>query len=239
MTGSSLHRAQRQLVRALTTPAVFEDLDHPSLVALDDLVGPDRHRISLYGRLSHAKRMHKIRGVFCRTLHFWDQAPDETAKTFLARYPPRSAQTYANARQFFEFMVRQWRAAGTRRPYLLDLARFELALSESRSLPPSLAAADPLPPNRDERHFRLSAGVTIIRCRHDVKCLLEDDDAPPPDRRPLFLLMRYPGDDEEPRIMEIGADLAMLLARARSWRRIAEGSEAIHDLGVHGFVDIG
>lgn len=238
MASLPLPELQRRLVRAMTTPAVFFDPDHPDLQALAEEIGPEMRRVSLYARLSHEKRWRKIDSVFSRTLHFLDEEIDMVSRAFLERHPPYSARIYENARQFFDFLVSRWRETGETRTGLRDLARFEMAVSEARVTAPR----DDTPVSHPgfAPAFRLRPGTVLIRCRHDIRSLLEDESYSEPQPRNLFLLIAT-GEDSAPMVMEIGDDLARLLAPATGWSPVDTApdiSDILAGLARRGFLDI-
>lgn len=110
MSNPSLHSIQERLIAVLTTPDAF-DPEHPMVVAMGNEIGPNVSRISLYGKLSHLKRMSKVESVLAKTIAHLGEPFQPLARPFLADYPPYSASRYDNARQFFDFLVRRWGGA--------------------------------------------------------------------------------------------------------------------------------
>ena len=222
MSNPSLHSIQQQLITLLTTTDAF-DADHPALRAIGNVIGPDVKRISLYARLAHSKRIKKIESVLTRTILCLDEPFDTLTRPFLASYPPYSATRYDNARQFFEFLIRRWGGRPETRPWLLDLARYELALAHARIQP----WASPRGPDGNPGMLRRAPSVGVIRCRYDIRPLLEwdisadrPDDAVMPEKRNLFLAIVFKRGASDERVFEIGADLAGFLAGLTDWQPV-------------------
>ncbi len=77
----------------------------------------------------------------------------------------------------------------------------------------------------------------LLRCRHDIRCLLEEDEYRDPEPREVFLLLRV--DDEGlPLVTEIGGALAGLLSSATGWRPLDAAAEILHGLRDRGYVEI-
>jgi len=227
MSNPSLHNIQQRLITLLTTPDAF-DPDHPALIALGNVIGPDVARISLYARLTHSKRIRKIESVLAQTILYLGEPFDPLTRPFLAAYPPNSATRYDNARQFFEFLVHRWGGRPRTRPYLLDLARYELAVADARTQPWVRTAPRPAETGSPAM-VRRSPSVSLIRCKYDIRPLLEGDDATcipekgdKLEKRDLFLAIVFPRGAPKERVFEIGADLANFLAGSSDWQPINE-----------------
>ena len=217
MSSPSLHSIQERLIALLTNPDAF-DPEYPAMAAMGNEIGPDVSRISLYGKLSHLKRMSKIEGVLARTIVHLGEPYQPLTRPFLAAYPPFSANRYENARQFFDFLVRRWGGRPQDRPYLLDLARYELAVADARTQPWE-KSANRAAGNGATRLVRRAPSVSLIRCKYDVRPLLEQDDvADPPAERALFLAIVFPIGASSHRVFEIEANLANLLAGLTEWQ---------------------
>ena len=186
----SLHSIQRRLITLLTTPEAFA-ADHPDLLAMGNEIGPDVARISLYAKLSHSKRIKKIESVLTQTLRHLGEPFYPLTIPFLKAFPPNSANRYDNAKQFFEFLVRRWRGRPADRPYLLDLARYELAVADARTQPWVKEPADSTL-GQGANEIRRSPAVSLIRSKYDIRPLLEKDDLTGmPERRDLYLAIVF------------------------------------------------
>ncbi|MDA0652046.1 MAG: hypothetical protein O3C49_02065 [Proteobacteria bacterium] len=229
MSTPSLHSIQQRLITLLTTPDAF-DPDYPALVALGNEIGPDVARISLYARLIHSKRIGKIEAVLAKTIAHMGEPFHPLTRPFLAAYPPHSASRYDNARQFFDFLVHHWGGRPKTRPYLLDLARYELAVAEARTQPWVKIAAQSTETDRPAQ-VRRSPSVSLIRCKYDIRPLLESDDAAGiPEKRNLFLAIVFPRGGPKERVFEIGADLADFLAGLTDWRPVSATNGGLDQL---------
>lgn len=220
MSNPSLHNIQQRLITLLTTPEAF-DPEHPALKALGNEIGPDVARISLYGRLSHSKRIKKIESVLTQTITYLDEPFYPLTKPFLSAYPPTGASRYDNARQFFEFLVHHhWGGRPKTRPYLMDLARYELAVAHARTPPWVKSGPRPAETSRPTM-VRRSPSISLIRCKYDIRPMLDRDDATGmPEKRDLFLAVVLPRGTPHERVFEIGADLASFLAGLTDWQPI-------------------
>jgi hypothetical protein len=229
VSNPSLHSIQQRLMTLLTTPDAFNS-DHPALVALGNEIGPDVARVSLYGRLSHSKRIKKIQSVLTQTITYLDEPFDPLTIKFLKVYPPKSASRHDNAKEFFEFLVRRWEGRPKARPYLLDLARYDLAVAKARTQPWTKdppRQGDPANPSM----VRRSPSISLIRCKYDIRPLLEADDSDvTPERRDLYLVIVLPHDSPNERVFEIGDDLARFLAGLTDWQLIDEKMGGISKL---------
>jgi len=187
-------------------------------------------RISLYAKLSHGKRMNKIEAVLPRTLAYLGEPFQPLTSPFLAAYPPFSANRYDNAKQFFQFLVRRWGGRPQARPYLLDLARYELAVADARTQP--WVKTPPEPAQIDGFSMvRRSPSVSLIRCRYDIRPLLDGDEITGlPDKRELFLAIVFPRGATTHRVFEIGDGLAGLLSGLTDWQKFDPKNGAIEQL---------
>lgn len=225
----SLHSIQRRLITLLTTPDAFT-ADHPDLLAVGNEIGPDVARISLYAKLSHSKRIKKIESVLTQTLCHLGEPFYPLTLPFLKAYPPNSANRYDNAKQFFEFLVHRWQGRPKDRPYLLDLARYELAVADARTQP---WVKEPAHAGRPDNpaEIRRSPSVSLIRCKYDVRPMLKQDDViDAPEKRDLYLAIVFPRAAQKERVFEIGGDLAGFLAGLSDWRRINESIKGLDQL---------
>lgn len=224
-----LHSMQRRLIKLLTTPEAF-DPEYPALVAMGNEIGPDVARISLYAKLSHSKRIKKIESVLTQTICYLGEPFYPLTVPFLKAFPPKSASRYDNARQFFEFLVRRWNGRPKTRPYLLDLARYELAVADARTQPwgqdftQSGRSGEP-------QMVRRSPSVSLIRCKYDIRPLLEQEDVTgAPEKRDLFLAIVFPRSTQKERVFEIGDGLAEFLAGLTDWRSIDKNRKGLDKL---------
>lgn len=163
----------------------------------------------------------EIEAVLPQTIAYLGEPFQPLTKPFLSAYPPHSITRYDNARQLFEFLVRRWNGRPKSRPYLLDLARYELAVAEAR-IQPWVKSTSELAETANPTMVRRSSSISLIRCNHDIRPLLERDDFEGmPEKRSLFLAIVLPRESSSERVFEIGADLAGFLARLTEWRPVS------------------
>ena len=78
---------------------------------------------------------------------------------------------------------------------------------------------------------RRSPSVSLIRCKYDIRPLLERDDAPRlPEKRDLFLAIVFPRAASKERVFEIGADVAGFLAGLSDWQPIDRNIDGFDQL---------
>jgi hypothetical protein len=126
--------------------------------------------LHLEARFSHEKRMAKIRWALPKTLELLGSSRSSIVRDFVEACPPASISRLENARQFHDFLSTRWTIQQPDPPYLLDVAAFELAYatvlgSRGEAAKASHAAA--------EHGIRRHPGVVLVRCRYDVRSILE------------------------------------------------------------------
>ena len=132
--------------------------------------------------------------------------------------------------------MHRWGGRPKSRPYLLDLARYELAVADARTQPWVKMSPQPAETDRPAM-IRRSTSVSLIRCKYDIRPLLERDDATGtpengdlPEKRDLFLAIVFPRGAPNERVFEIGADLAGFLASSTDWQPIDEKIDGLDRL---------
>jgi hypothetical protein len=206
-------------------------------------LGIDAGLLRLEARASHEKRMEKIEWVLSTTLDLLGAGKAAIIRDFVAACPPASISRLENARQFHDFLAQRWLREAPEPPYLPDVAACELAYasihgSEKRAFEAEkLAARD----GSIRRHPR----VILVRCRHDVRSILEGraGEAPIAERdTPLAASM--PTDAEHPIMSELSPDLFEVLEMLddfvdlETFSDVPDVSRLIADLGRRGFLEV-
>jgi hypothetical protein len=126
--------------------------------------------LHLEARFSHEKRMAKIKWVLPRTFELMGHRRDQIIRDFVESCPPVSISRIENARQFHDFLSSRWSFQEPEPPCLLDVAACELAYASVRagSMGPIEATG-----GAAERGVRRRPNVIVVRCRHDVRAVLE------------------------------------------------------------------
>jgi hypothetical protein len=239
---SQLLLRQASLLEYLTSgAAIFGDTADSSLDR--DCPGIDAGRLRLEARCSHEKRMEKIEWVLSRTLHLLGTAKAAIVRDFAKACPPVSIGRLENARQFHDFLSKRWLDQAPEPPHLPDVAACELAYASvyGRAKPGS----------NEKEHAALGGirrhrTVILVRCRHDVRSILEGrvGEAPVAERdTPLAVSM--PLGAEHPVVSELSPDLFDLLEMLddfvdlEAFSDLSEVSELIADLDRRGFLEVG
>jgi hypothetical protein len=188
--------------------------------------GIDPAKLRLVGMLVEAKRVAKIEAVLPRTgAHL---GPDfmKLARQFARSHPATSFRSWAEAARFYQFLRRRRPPCLRRKPYLLDLAHCELALSMI-SRP---ALRDRAPRWRSPAHdlaVRRQPGLRLHVCRFDVRRLLED--TPRTAARipavPTHLAILADPPVGEPRLVQVSPDLHEFLRSLGDWTYFERGAD--------------
>jgi hypothetical protein len=238
---SRLLDRQISLLEHLTSgAAIFGDV---AVASLDRArLGIDPGLLRLEARASHEKRMEKIEWVLPRTLDLLGTSKAAIIRDFVEACPPVSISRLENAHQFHDFLARRWLREASEPAYLPDVAACELAYagiygSEKRAHGVEKhAAGDGI--RRDPR-------VALVRCRYDVRSILEGraQEAPIPERdTPLAVSM--PTGAEQPIMSELSPDLFDLLEMLddfvdmKSFSDLPDLGGLIADLGRRGLLEV-
>jgi hypothetical protein len=210
------------------------------------LDGIDRGLLHLEARFSHEKRMQKIEWVLTRTLELLGAERLQLVRDFVEACPPSSISWLDNARQFHDFLAARWRREAPERPYLPDVASYELAYAavradESAATAGSECASETPPPGA----LRRRPNVVLLRCAYDIRPILEgqDGDAVLGRRETRFAVAMLPGTDD-PVVFDLSSDLFELLEILDQFvdPALFEGApgmdKLITDLVAHGLVEV-
>src|SRR5579862_7401698 len=168
MAGSLLKR-QIELLEHLTgSGAIFGE---------DDLsrswLGMGRGLLHLEARFSHEKRMAKIKSILPRTFDHLGKAREAAVRDFAATCPSTGIGRLENARQFHDFLLAHWRRVAPQRPYLPDLAAFEIAYAAVQGMPSETPQSAP---DAFSGAVRRHPTVVLLRSEYDIRPILEADD---------------------------------------------------------------
>src|SRR5262249_16047286 len=124
---------QRSLLDYLTSrAAIFGDRGDAPLTQF--LAGTDLPLLKLEARFSHEKRMKKVIGVLPKPFGVGGRELTEVTRAFVEACPPTDISHLANARQFCGFLCTVLQVRKMPVPFLIDLARCELAVAEVNAL---------------------------------------------------------------------------------------------------------
>jgi hypothetical protein len=203
---------QAELLEYLTSsPVIFGD----NRARLRPPDGFDRRLLDLEARLSHNKRLAKIRSVFARTFEILGTDAETVVREFTDAHPPTAIDTLENARQFCHFLSARWVSEPPAPRHLPDVAFCELAMAEvgaagrpSRGLPPKFA-----PPEWGDCRIRRARGVKLLRCAYAIRSIFERQTTatlPQPRDTPLAVVML--GGSDRPQVFEVRPFVFELLA---------------------------
>jgi hypothetical protein len=134
---------------------------------------------------------------------------DQIIRDFVESCPPVSISRLENARQFHDFLSTRWTFQEPEPPCLLDVAACEIAYASVRgsSTPRFEAVRD-----MAGRGIRRRPNVVMVRCRHDVRAILEGDGgaADAPERDTPLAISMPPGADH-PIVSELSPELFELM----------------------------
>src|SRR5690348_14234685 len=118
--------------------------------------------------------MAKIKAVLSWTFELMGSSQDQIIRDFVESYPPVSISRLDNARQFHDFLSTCWTFQDPEPPCLLDVAACEIAYASVRASPtPRFETVRGMA----GRSIRRRRNAAMVRCRHDVRAILEGGDA--------------------------------------------------------------
>jgi hypothetical protein len=238
MSERLLNRQVSLLEHLTSTAAIF------GAGGVIDHAPPGIHRglLHLEARFSHQKRMAKIKGVLPWTFEFMGSDRNQIIRDFIESCPPLSISRLENARQFHDFLHTRWTFQEPEPPCLLDVAACELAyVSVGGSSTPRFEAARGL----GGRCIRRRPNVVMVRCRYDVRAILEGGGRPAdtPERdTPLAISM--PAGTHHPIVSELSPGLFELMEMLDDFFDFDELSELpqvsglLADLANRGLIEV-
>jgi hypothetical protein len=239
---SRLLDRQIDLLEHLTSgAAIFGDAADASLDRAR--LGIDAGMLQLEARASHEKRMEKIEWVLPRTLEQLETRKAAIIRDFVAACPPASIGRLENARQFHDFLARRWLHEAPEPPYLPDVAACELAYASIHGSERRAVEAEK--PVALDGSIRRHPRVILVRCRYDVRSILEGHvGGAPVAERDTPLAASMPNGAEHPMMSELSPDLFDLLEMLddfvdlKIFSELPDVSELIADLGKRGFLEV-
>jgi len=207
-------------------------------------VAPGIHRglLHLEARFSHQKRMAKIKGVLSWTFELMGSHRDQIIRDFVESCPPVSISRLDNARQFHDFLSTHWTFQEPEPPCLLDVAACEIAYASVRG-----SSTPRLEPVRDMagRGIRRRRNVVMVRCRHDVRAILEGGSgAAEAAERDTPLAISLPHGADHPIVSELSPELFELVEVLDDFFDFEELSELpqvsglLADLAERGLIEV-
>jgi hypothetical protein len=183
--------------------------------------GIDASRLALVARLTHDKRIDKIRSLLPATFAALGERAASYALDFAAQHPPLDAHAVVNALQFYRFLSRVPKGPA----YLRDLCFCELAMASLGAPPtPSLIAY----PVEGAVEMRRHPAVRLRRCEYDIRPLLWSRGGVV-DKRAVFLVISRPPGSSAGKVFDVEESLFALLSLLRRWHRLSPGDEWLTD----------
>jgi hypothetical protein len=204
--------------------------------------GIHRGLLHLEARFSHEKRMAKIEWVLSRTFELLGSDRARIIRDFVEACPPASISRLENARQFHDFLFTRWLTATPEPPYLPDIAACELAYASVRGNETQVFEEKPdATPGGLRRH----PSVVLVRCRYDVRSILEGrvGDAAVAERDTRLAVSMPPG-AEHPIVSALSPELFDMLEMLDepldldAFSNLPEVSELIADLAARGLLEV-
>jgi len=240
MAGRLLERQVSLLEHLTSGDAIFGD----SAVSSRERarLGIDAGLLRLEARASHEKRMEKIEWVLPRTLELLGAGKAAIIRDFVQACPPASIGRLENARQFHDFLATRWKFGALEPRCLPDVAACELAYASIYGgEKPGPEMENPAAVDGIRRHPK----VILVRCRHDVRPILERGaTASPIAERDTPLAVSLPTGAEHPVMSELSPDLFDLLemlddfVEMKTFSSLPDVCELIADLGRRGFLEV-
>jgi len=202
---------QRMLADACFRRDAGEDIARDFAAYLDarGVTGEEREamlsspqRLTIYRRLVRNSLEGVTYKLLPRTRARMGEAFDESFAAFLEERGPRTHFLKDVPSEFLSWVQERWKSDASVRPYLLDLAHYELAHFEIGSMPRVGEARD-LADVALDRPLAFSSVARLMRVSAAVQLLGEDTDAEPEARACALLL--YRDDAHAVRVLELGS----------------------------------
>jgi len=222
---------QVELLRHLTgVDLIFGEEKWAVLADDPSLRGISIPHLRLEAEMSHNKRMGKLENALQRTFACLAERRDRVFREFAAACPPESYRRYDEALCFCTFLENYWKSEPPSPPFILDLARLELALARISAFRKADRDGSSIPPQLNDRRplVRLLPSVEILKMNYDLRCLFEAGRTGEPSERAHYILVAQMKRGVGPRITEISAPLADVLERIRQWAAL---EEVLEDIG--------
>jgi hypothetical protein len=225
MTRDELLALQRELLTYLSMPAAFEQKNvlrpDPPLVS-----GLDPERLELVGRLAQSKRMSKVMRILTRTFRHLNPDVGAMARDFALRHPPRSAEAFATACQFYMFLRRTWRTTPPYPLYLPDLAYCEVALAGvARRVPIARDTVLAQAPTFKCKALliRRQRWIHYRRCEHNIRPLFDVKQEMEASivRSPTCVLLTCPLPRGAARLVSVDQEVFDIVVGLRNWSRFS------------------
>jgi hypothetical protein len=189
--------------------------------------GIDADRLALVARLTHEKRIDKLRSLLPATFAALGERASAYALDFAEQHPPIDAHAVANALQFYRFLSR----AQDGPPYLRDVCYCELAMSALGARPAPVPSSVALPAE-GAVELRRRPEVRLRRCEHDIRPLLRARGGAADaaiDERAVFLVIARPPGSATGKVFDVEENLFALLSLLRRWHRLSPDDEWLTD----------
>jgi hypothetical protein len=236
---------QIELLQHLTcAELLFDGETLPEALRDPTLHGISIPRLRLEAEMSFRKRMGKIAKVLKRTYACLGGQRSRLLRNFAAAWPPQSYRNYDEAARFHEFLQNYWRTVSPDPPFIVDIAKLEMALARMKLFRVAENSAPPpiLSELSEKRPLvRVAAGVEILPMDYDLRSFFEDGTAKgAPTKRRHYLIVA-PG----PKVAESPQALASIFERPGTWTALERVLDEIEPDGadvkasLHGFLNAG
>jgi hypothetical protein len=172
--------------------------------------------LRLEAEISFQKRMTRIANVLKRTCFYLGGQLPQLRRDFAAAHPPGSYRSYDEASRFYQFLLSCWQSLPPTPPFIVDVARLEMASARAklfRAAENLAAPAIALKSVQQRPLVRLAPGVEVLLMDYDLRPIFEQSSGwRTPVRRRHFLMIA-PG----PKIVEMAAAVASPLQQMETW----------------------
>lgn len=177
MQESKLLDRQTELLRHLTgAELLFGGDGSPGALQESGRHGIGSPGLRLEAEMSFRKRMGKIEKILLLTCQHLGRQRPQLFRRFAVACPPRSYRHYDEALCFYEFLLDHWQTVSPDPPFIVDIARLEMALARTRlfragqNMRPAVSTG----PLRKTPLLRLADGVEVLPMDYDLRPLFED-----------------------------------------------------------------
>ena len=227
MRNQTLLERQVDLLRYLTrTDFIFGDKQVALAAQEPSLQGMNISHLRLEAEMSFGKRISKIGEVLRQTFRQLGPQREQLFREFAIQHPPETFRRYAEARCFYEFLLRHWQSTPPSPPWVADIAKLEIGQARLRAfrydeipvsaeIPPELESKKPL--------VRLYPAAEVVHMEYDLRALFEQDSiAQAPPLRPHYLLISQMKRGIRARVLEISGGVNEMLEGMRQWIALAQ-----------------
>jgi hypothetical protein len=221
MRNLTLLERQIELLELLAAPTLIfgNDAGGSNVVEKSVLYGMSIGRLRIEAEMSYRKRIGKIEKLLKHTFKHLGSARHQMLRDFVTEHPPRTYLRYSDALSFYEFLQARWQDSLPNPPYVIDLARLELAIARVRSFRQAEHQNVGAELRGKQGMFiRLSPSAEILQLNFDLRYILAGQDRYVVRRRDTFVLIVALADRHAPYVVNIDQRMAQMLGDLRSWK---------------------